>query len=656
MSVKTSSFATVSRVLALLAGLALLTCCGGGSSSTTPPPATPSVSLSAASLTFSGQFVGSTSAAQQVTVSNTGTGALSFSGITSSGDFAQTNTCGTGIAASSTCTISVTFKPTAAGTRTGTLTITDDASGSPHMVSLSGSGSSVSVSPASLSFSGTIVGATSAAQPVTLTNTNNVALAISSIAITTGAGDFAQTNNCGSSVAAAGSCTINVTFTPPSTGTLTGTLTITDNADGTAGSTQTVALTGISSGSNTVPVTVSFGPNGFSTTSNSYYNGIFATVTVCQPGTSTCTAVPNVLVDTGSTGLRILSSAISTLTLPQVSDGTGNNLYECFEFGSLAYTWGPVSMATVQIGGEVASQVPTAAGGTANTGIPIQIITANGTAPAGAPCLTNSTGSLNSLAVLGANGLLGIGNFPQDCGSACTSSSTAVNVNPYPYILCSGSGTTSCNLSVVPLQGQAWNPISAFSSADTNGAVLQLPSVPAGGSPSVDGTLIFGIGTDNNNAIPGNANVYELDSSGNFQSLVYNGVTYTTANSFGSFLDSGSNSLFVLDPTTLTTATGVTTTNCADNGYYCVTSPLSLNITVSGSNNVTSPTETLSIANADTLLGPTNAALNNLGATSGGTGTATDSFDLGLPFFLGRTIFVGIAGTNTTYPNGYWAF
>jgi hypothetical protein len=656
MSDKTASFSTVSRALAVLAGLALLTCCGGGSSST-PPAATPAVTLSATSLTFTGQFVGSTSAAQPVTVSNTGNAALSFSGITINGDFAESNTCGTSISASGVCTISVTFKPTAAGARTGTLTITDNASGSPHMVSLSGTGTSVSVSPATLSFSGTIVGATSAAQPVTLTNTNNVALAVSSIAITTGATDFAQTNNCGSSVAAAGSCTINVTFTPPATGTLTGTLTITDNADGAAGSTQTVALTGTSSGSNTVPVTVGFGPNGFSTPSNSYYNGIFATVTVCQPGTSTCTAVPNVLVDTGSTGLRILSSAISTLTLPQVNDGTGDNLYECFEFGSLSYTWGPVSMATVQIGGEVASQVPTVAGGTANSGIPIQVITANATAPAGAPCLTNSTGSMNSVASLGANGLLGIGNFPQDCGTACTSSATAVNVNPYPYIICTGSGTTSCSLSVVPLQDQPWNPISAFSSADTNGAVLQLPSVPAGGSPSVDGTLIFGIGTDNNNAIPGNANVYELDSVGNFQSLVYNGVTYTTANSVGSFLDSGSNSLFVSDPTTLSSATGATVTNCADNGYYCVSpSPLSLNIMVSGSNNVTSPTQTLSIANADTLLTSTNAALNNLGATSGGTGTATDSWDLGLPFFFGRTIFVGIAGSSTTYPNGYWAF
>jgi hypothetical protein len=258
---------------------------------------------------------------------------------------------------------------------------------------------------------------------------------------------------------------------------------------------------------------------------------------------------------------------------------------------------------------------------------------------------------MNSVASLGANGLLGIGNLPQDCPD-CASSSTAGEVSPYPYILCSGTGTTSCELPVVPLQFQAWNPIAAFSSADNNGAVLQLPSVPAGGAPSEDGTLIFGIGTQSDNALPGSANIYELDDFGNFPSLAYNGITYTSA----SFLDSGSNALFVSDPATLTTATGISTTQCADNGYYCVTSPLALNITLTGFNSVTSPTETLNIANADTLLNSTDAALSNLGAPSGGTDPSSDTFDLGLPFFFGRTIFVNITGSDTTYPNGYWAF
>ncbi|HLX69694.1 MAG TPA: DUF3443 family protein [Verrucomicrobiae bacterium] len=658
MIARTSSISSLARGFAALVGFAFLIGCGSGSSPTTTT-GTPSITLSPTSLTFSGEFVGSTSAAQPVTVSNPGTAGLSISGITPSGDFGQTNTCGTGIAAGGSCTISVTFTPTATGTRTGAITITDNASGSPHSIGLTGTGTSINVSPASLTFSDVPVGSPSTAQPVTLSNTSNSALAISSVAITAGSSYFSQTNTCGSSVAAAGSCKINVVFTPSSTGTVNGTLTITDNADGVAGSTQTVSLTGTSSGSNTVPVTVNFGPGGFTTTSNSYYNGIFTTVTVCEPGTTTCTDVPNVLVDTGSTGLRVLSSALNGISLPQVNDGSGDNLYECYEFGSLSYTWGPVSMASVQIGGETATQVPAGSGGTTNSGIPIQAITANATAPAGAPCLANSTGAMNSLASLGANGLLGIGTLQQDCGVACTSASTSVNVNPFPYILCTGSGTSSCGLpTVVPLAAQPWNPVAAFSSADNNGEVLQLPSVPAGGATSVSGTLTFGIGTDNDNAIPGGANVYELDAYGNFNSLVYNGITYTSTNSYGSFLDSGSNSLFVSDPSTLSSATGVSITNCSDNGYYCVASPgtINMDITVSGSNNVTSPTETLSIENADTLLNSTNAVLNDLGANSGGTGTSTDSFDLGMPYFLGRTIFIGFTGSSTTYPNGYWAF
>jgi len=104
---------------------------GGGSAS---------VSLSSTSLTFASQLVGSTSAAQTVTLNNTGNAALSVTSIVASGDYAQTNTCGTSVAAGANCTISVTFTPTATGTRTGAITITDNTSGSPHIVSLTGTG------------------------------------------------------------------------------------------------------------------------------------------------------------------------------------------------------------------------------------------------------------------------------------------------------------------------------------------------------------------------------------------------------------------------------------------------------------------------------------------------------------------------------------
>ncbi len=105
----------------------------------------PAVTVSAANLTFSSQATGSTSAAQSVTVTNSGSAALSINVIAASGDFAQTNTCGTSVAAGASCTISVTFTPTAPGTRSGNLTITDNAPASPQSIALSGTGSTVTV-------------------------------------------------------------------------------------------------------------------------------------------------------------------------------------------------------------------------------------------------------------------------------------------------------------------------------------------------------------------------------------------------------------------------------------------------------------------------------------------------------------------------------
>ena len=203
----------------------------------------PTASLSPTSLTFGSQTVGSTSAAQAVTLTNSSATALSITSITASGDFAQTNNCGTSVAANSSCTINVTFTPTATGTRTGTLTVTDNASNSPQTASLTGTGASsgtpqATLSPTSLTFGSTNVGTTSAAQAITLTNGGSATLSISGIGIS---GDFAQTNNCGTSVAAGGSCSISVTFTPTATGTRTGTVTVTDNA---TGSPQSASLTG----------------------------------------------------------------------------------------------------------------------------------------------------------------------------------------------------------------------------------------------------------------------------------------------------------------------------------------------------------------------------------------------------------------------------
>src|SRR5579864_7593725 len=206
---------------------------------TAPPPPT-TVSLSATSLAFASQIINTTSAAQTVTLTNAGTALLNMTSIVPSGDYAQTTTCGTSVAAGGACTISVTFTPTATGSQPGTITVTDNATGSPQTVALTGTGVAPSTSflPTSLTFGNQNVNTTSAAQTVTLTNAGTGALGITSIAAST---QYAQTNTCGTSVAAGANCTITVTFTPTATGSQPGTITVTDNA---TGSPQAVALTG----------------------------------------------------------------------------------------------------------------------------------------------------------------------------------------------------------------------------------------------------------------------------------------------------------------------------------------------------------------------------------------------------------------------------
>jgi len=250
----------------------------------------PVVGLTSASLTFSSQPVGTTSASQNITLTNTGNATLTFSGSgiaiagTNSGDFSQTNTCGTSVAAGANCTISVTFKPTATGTRTASVSITDDAGNSPQSIALTGTGTPAapvaSLSMTSLSFGNQLVGTSSSAQSVTLTNTGNATLTFSGSGIAiagTNSGDFSQTNTCGGSVAAGANCTISMTFKPTATGSRSASVSITDNA---SGSPQAVSL----SGTGTAPI-VSFG----GTSSLDFGNQLVGTTSTAQMLTLTNT-------------------------------------------------------------------------------------------------------------------------------------------------------------------------------------------------------------------------------------------------------------------------------------------------------------------------------------------------------------------------------
>lgn len=207
----------------------------------------PSVNVTPSFLSFGKQDVGIASPSQTVTVANSGNLAVTVSGVSFSGTnanlFTQTNNCSS-IAVNGNCTINVTFTPQVTGQFSANLNITDNAGGSPQVVSLTGVGvqPNAVISPVQINFGMVAVGSSSSPQPVTLTNNGGGTLIISSITFSaTNAGDFSQTNNCGGSVASQGTCTINVTFTPSADGTRQAFMNVNDNSDP---SPQQVSLSG----------------------------------------------------------------------------------------------------------------------------------------------------------------------------------------------------------------------------------------------------------------------------------------------------------------------------------------------------------------------------------------------------------------------------
>jgi hypothetical protein len=202
------------------------------------------VMLRPSSLSFGKQQVDTTSQPQTATLTNTGDNPVTITNIGSDAPFSQTNNCPTSLAPNSSCEIQVTFTPTVRGPANGTLAVTDNATGSPQETSLSGTGigTDVVLTPPSVNFGSEKVGISSVPVPVTLANNGEIALTISEIAVTgTDSGDFAQTNDCGTTVPPQGHCTIMITFTPAAKGARSAEVSITDNDPN---SPQTVPLTG----------------------------------------------------------------------------------------------------------------------------------------------------------------------------------------------------------------------------------------------------------------------------------------------------------------------------------------------------------------------------------------------------------------------------
>jgi hypothetical protein len=347
-------------------------------------------------------------------------------------------------------------------------------------------------------------------------------------------------------------------------------------------------------------------------TSAFYANKPCVSVTVCTPGTSDCQTIDDILLDTGSSGLRIFQQALSVPLTPEDS-GSGGSFAECIEYADGSSDWGPVRMAGVILGNEPAVQVP------------IQVIDSTfGTLPVA--CGNADQGPADA----GFNGILGVGLFAQDCGQVCSDIS-----DNGMYFVCDESG---CAGTTVPLSNQVQNPV-ALLPQDNNGVIVELPSVPLGGVTSVDGYLVLGIGTEANN-VPSAITTYATDQSGEFITT-FNG----TPNS--GFIDTGSNGLFFHSPSSSVLP------DCPypDTDWFCPSSTKSFSATNQGYSGSQSGTVSFDVGNFDRLTNSTNNVFAEIG------GDYPGYFDWGLPFHFGRNIYVGLEGTSSTIGSGpYWAY
>jgi hypothetical protein len=358
---------------------------------------------------------------------------------------------------------------------------------------------------------------------------------------------------------------------------------------------------------NTMTLTVDTGP----AAATGAINHAYVTVKVCVAGSQTCANIDHVLLDTGSWGLRLVRSVLTTngITLSNETDAQGAVIEECVSFGG-GQTWGPVALADITLAGETAAKLP----------VQIMDDTAAG-APPPATCGANGT-LINAVSGFDANGVLGVGVFAQDCGAACVSAATPLPV----YYGCTAAGV--CTAENAALSAQVTNPVAMFA-ADNNGIIVNLPNlVNANGDASVQGELIFGIATQTDNALPTTGlTVLGADANGDF-TATYNGA----AASLPALIDSGTDDYAFDDPTIAVCVAAAWV------GYYCpANAPLARSVvnTGVGANNASN---TVNFAIADpTSFVTTASAFLDLGGGGGST-----NIRWGMPFFYGHKIYVGI--------------
>jgi hypothetical protein len=368
-------------------------------------------------------------------------------------------------------------------------------------------------------------------------------------------------------------------------------------------------------------VTLDQGPAALIASGTVAANAPFVSVTLCTPGSTTaCQTIDHVLVDTGSVGLRIVHAALSGAAVPKpVTDShSGLPLSECLLFAD-GYAWGSVATADVTLGGRaipgLVMQVP---------GDP-----ASGTAPSA--CSSGNGPDESTVAAFGSNGVLGVGYFLEDCGAFCASQ---VPSSGAPFYACSGGGgDQGCTAVTVPTASQPSNPIAQLST-DNNGLQLQFPALPGDSATTASGTLVLGIGTEGDNGL-GSATLHPVDATDGSLSTSYGGNSFPS-----SVIDSGSTAYYFPDssiPDCPSSGPG--------KGFYCPASTLARNATITGTSGQGAPVA-FSVANAEQVFGaaPSAAAFPTLGGPFGSLQLPSGTFDWGMPFFFGRSVFVVFEG------------
>jgi hypothetical protein len=303
----------------------------------------------------------------------------------------------------------------------------------------------------------------------------------------------------------------------------------------------------------------------------------------------------------------VLNASLLSALTQQMFSGTTSPVVECAQFAD-GYSWGPVMSADLTISGEKAS------------GLPIQVIGHPSFSQVPSDC--SSVGPQeDSVSSFGANGLLGVGVFQQDCGSACASSVIAGT-----YYQCPTNGG-SCIGITEPTNLQVSNPVASFT-ADNNGVIVDLPNVAAGGPATATGSLIFGIGTESNNGL--SATILATDPGSGTITVTFAGTQFPL-----SAIDSGSNAYFFADSSLMACSASTAP------GFYCT--PASISATITTQSN-TQLAASFDVGDASSMLqaNPTATAFPEL---AGPIAASSQTFDFGLPYFYGRKVYVALENT-----------